>query len=323
MTRKSRACLKFFCIFDAYFLLYFYSMILIIGEILFDIFSDYKRLGGAPFNFSFHLKNLGMPVRFITRVGNDIDGKEISTYLQKNGFEISDLQIDPDHASGRVLIELDNLGMPEFNILPNAAYDHISFDDSIKSLINEKVGLIYFGSLIQRSKNGHRTLQKLLSQKKINTKCFYDVNLRPKCYTKAIVIESLEHSDILKLNEEELIEIKDMFEFQGDEHNFIRFLIQKYSFDMIAVTRGSRGSSLYIDDNEYTIELSDTKDIIDTVGAGDAFSAILAIGYLKGWEPNTILSVASTFALQICKIKGAVPSDINFYRDISTMITKI
>ena len=264
-----------------------------------------------------------MPVRFFSRIGNDNEGREISVRLQKSGFEIKDVQIDPKHASGRVLIELDNIGMPEFNVLPNVAYDHISFDDSIKSLLNKKIDLIYFGTLLQRSKKSYKTMQKILLQKKPNTKCFYDVNLRPKCYTKAIVMESLKHSDVLKLNEEELIEIKNMLGFQGGISSFIRFLTQKFSLDMIAVTKGSRGSSLYIGDKEYTMELSETKNIVDTVGAGDAFSAILAIGYLKGWNPNSILSVASIFASQICGIEGAVPSDVQFYRDISTMIKEV
>ncbi|MDY6935812.1 MAG: carbohydrate kinase [Spirochaetota bacterium] len=298
-------------------------MILVIGEILFDIFPDYKRLGGAPFNFSFHLKSLGMPVRFVTRIGSDIEGREMSTHLQKNGFEMSDVQIDPEHASGRVLIELTDKGIPEFNILPNVAYDHIFFDDSIKSLLNEKIELIYFGTLIQRSQMGYNTIQKILSYKKPYTKCFYDVNLRPNCYTQAIVMESLRHSDILKLNDEELIEIRDMLGIKGDIDSFINFLIQEYCLDMIAVTKGSRGSSLYIGDKGYTMELTETTDIIDTVGAGDAFSAILAIGYLKGWDPNSILTVASAFASQICGIEGAVPSDSQFYREISDIISEI
>ena len=103
-------------------------MILAIGEILYDIFPEYKRMGGAPFNFAFHTKKLGMSVRFISRIGNDIEGKEIIEQLKLHKFKTAYIQIDDKHRTGRVIVEFDNNGAPVFNILPDAAYDYIDFD---------------------------------------------------------------------------------------------------------------------------------------------------------------------------------------------------
>lgn len=298
-------------------------MILVVGEILFDAFPDYKRLGGAPFNFAFHLKNFGMPTRFITRIGNDADGKEILQQLKQYGFITDDIQVDNKHGTGSVMVKLDTKGVPEFNILPDVAYDHIAFDPSIASLLDENTKLIYFGSLIQRSKCGFKTLQKILSQRNQNTKCLYDINLRPRCFTKAIIIESLKQSDVLKLNDEELEIIKQMFGLEKKSRAVIEFLMIKFDIEMISVTKGEKGSCLYIKDEEYCIDPNRNRKIVDTVGAGDAYTAILAIGYLNKWHPERILTVATDFASSICENEGAVPSSKRFYEKIITLTKEI
>ena len=294
-------------------------MILAIGEILFDIFPGYKRMGGAPFNFAFHVSNFGMPARFITRIGNDADGKEILQELKQFGFITDDVQVDDKHNTGKVIVTLDAKGVPEFNILPNVAYDHIAFDPSIASLLNEKTQLIYFGSLIQRSECGFTTVQKILSKRHRNTRCLYDVNLRPQCFTKAIVMESLKQTHVLKLNDEELEIIKQMFGFEKKSRKFIEFLMIKFDIEMISLTKGEKGSCLYIKDGEYCIEPNKIRKIVDTVGAGDAYTAILAIGYLNKWHPERILTVATDFASSICKNEGAIPSSKSVYERIITL----
>ena len=133
-------------------------MILALGEILFDIFPDYRRLGGAPFNFAFHLKQLGFPVRFVSRVGEDRNGKEIRAAVKAHGFNPADLQVDSRHATGTVAVSLNDTGVPTFDILPNVAYDHIDFTPAVGSLL-EDCALIYFGTLIQRTDRGFQILQ--------------------------------------------------------------------------------------------------------------------------------------------------------------------
>lgn len=298
-------------------------MILSVGEILFDVFPEYKRLGGAPFNFAFHMKRLGFPVRFISRIGNDAEGKKISEVLQKYGFELDCLQIDDNFETGKVFVGIDENGIPDFNILQNAAYDNLVFNDSIKTMLYGRVDLIYFGSLIQRSINGLATMQHILDQKRPHTKLLYDVNLRPRCYSNTIIIESLKHTNILKLNDEELHTIKEMFGFEKSNETFVEFLFREFPIEMVALTRGAQGSELFTEDQHIVHRSYGLKNIVDTVGAGDGFSAILAAGYLHKWHPDKILSVATDFAEQICQIEGATPVETAFYDHFKSFISDL
>ena len=158
---------------------------------------------------------------------------------------------------------------------------------------------------------------------RISCECLYDINLRPRCFTKAIIIESLKQSDVLKLNDEELEIIKQMFGLEKKSRAVIEFLMIKFDIEMISVTKGEKGSCLYIKDEEYCIEPNRTRKIVDTVGAGDAYTAILAIGYLNKWHPERILTVATDFASSICENEGAVPSSKRFYEKIITLTKEI
>jgi len=116
-------------------------MVLVLGEILFDIFPQYRRIGGAPFNFAFHLKKLGVPVRFISCVGEDEPGQRILEFLNSHGFALEDIKIDANHPSGRVLVRLDGRGMPEFDILPDVAYDYIDHERTMSLSRDETIEL--------------------------------------------------------------------------------------------------------------------------------------------------------------------------------------
>ena len=133
-------------------------MIHVIGEILFDEFPNYRHLGGAPFNFAFHLIKFGETVKFISKIGDDRDGQEILDRLQDLDFPTAGIQIDPEHQTGLVRIALKDAGIPKFNIMPNVAYDHISYVDIPKPSPEEKIDLIYFGSVIQRTISGFENL---------------------------------------------------------------------------------------------------------------------------------------------------------------------
>ncbi len=295
-------------------------MVLVIGEILFDIFPDYKRLGGAPFNFAYHLLNLGLNTRFITRIGNDEEGKNILQQLKKFQFITDDIQIDDIHSTGKVLIELDNKGIPEFTIVPDVAYDYIELNNSVESALVNETKLIYFGTLIQRNEHGFRNINKILLKKNKNTKCLYDINLRPNCFNNKIIIESLKNSTILKLNDEELNVIKGIIGSGKGDNEFIETLMMEYSLDMVSLTRGDKGSDLFTQDGHYDIKPTKVDSIVDTVGAGDAYTAILAIGYLNQWEPKRILETATAFAANICQTKGAIPIEKKFYNKFKNMI---
>ena len=136
-------------------------MVIVLGEILIDVFPDDRRIGGAPFNFAFHLKQMGVPVRFITRVGDDADGRQILARLRSAGFETADVQIDPHHPSGTVRVALDDDGVPRFTICEDVAYDHLDLT-AAPTADRHAPRMIYFGSLVQRTDGGHRQVRGFL-----------------------------------------------------------------------------------------------------------------------------------------------------------------
>lgn len=290
-------------------------MILSIGEILFDVFPQYRRIGGAPFNFAYHLKGLGFPVRFVSRVGRDEAGWQIMSTLEKAGFAGSDVQIDPGRPTGTVQVELDQQGVPAFTIQKDVAYDHIVFDDHIEKLLQSGPRLIYFGSLVQRTQRGFSTLHDILTRRHPDSRCLYDMNLRPGCTEARIIEPSLEKADILKLNDEELGKTAEMFGLSRKGPDAATALIRRFDLSMVALTRGAEGSELYVGKDRFGTAAPKPAAIADTVGAGDAYTAMLAAGVLAGWGPERILSAAARFAARICTIEGAIPDDVDFYRD--------
>jgi fructokinase len=295
-------------------------VILVIGEILFDLFGEEKQLGGAPFNFAYHLKNLGFPVRYISRIGDDSHGKEILTLLKQYYFNTDDIQIDDHHETGTVMVQLSSSGNPTFYIKPDVAYDYINYlPDKHLSLIDD-AEFIYFGTLVQRSSLGFKNIQKFITQRPSDAVCFYDINLRPDCYSDEIILTSLEHTDILKLNEQELEECKKLLRFSKGDDAFVLFLMEKYALNSVAITKGSRGSELYTKDGYIHSKTHRVSSLVDTVGAGDAYSAMLAAGIINGWKPSKMLSMASMFASRICEIRGAIPESRKFYAPVKEMM---
>lgn len=290
-------------------------MILSIGEILFDVFPKYRRIGGAPFNFAYHLLGLGFPVRFVSRVGKDESGWEILSLLEKAGFQSEDVQIDPVHPTGTVQVDLDDQGIPQFTIAEDVAYDFLDFDRRIGKILDEQPSLIYYGSLIQRTEGGFSTLHRILAGRHRQSRCLYDMNLRPGCRRASLIERSLQEADILKLNDEELQTAAEMFGLAEEAPEAAAAMIPRFGLSMVALTRGDEGSELYVGQDRFGTAAPQPAAVADTVGAGDAYTAMLAAGILQGWGPERILSTAARFASRICGIEGAVPEDMEFYRD--------
>lgn len=288
-------------------------MILAIGEILFDIFPRYRRIGGAPFNFAYHLKHLGMDVVFISCVGDDAAGSDVLSILEKSGFDTRFVQMDKNHETGRVIVTPDDSGGHEFEIRADAAYDHIDLPDNPAGIAGDRpVDLIYFGTLAQRTEGAFKAVQKFLENREPGTKCFYDINLRTGNYNNAIIQKSLENTNILKLNKDELAYIQDLHQRNEPDPASADWLIQNFGIDIVSLTKGAAGSDIFTA-NEHKHADVPASEIADTVGAGDAYAAILAVGYLKGLPLKKILSIATAFSSKICTIKGAVPEDPAFY----------
>ena len=288
-------------------------MILVIGEVLVDIFPNYSRLGGAPFNFAYHLKHFGYPVRFISRIGVDDNGRRLRERIAKAGFNPDDIQIDDARPSGTVQVQLDESGVPDFNIIPEVAYDYIKYLPEIHSTLLENSSLLYFGTLIQRTGHGFRQIRQFLKRKPANCVSLYDMNLRPGCYSTEAIQTSLFYSDVLKLNTDELQECKAIAGNWRDAETVIRQMMTEYSLDFVAVTKGADGSELYTREECIFAAPVPVASMVDTVGAGDAYAAMLAAGILENWSYQKTVSMAAEFASRLCTIEGAIPESPGFY----------
>ena len=287
-------------------------MIIVIGEILIDRFPEYERIGGAPFNFAFHLMQMGLPVRLITRIGNDNDGRKISRLLHQSGFSLKDVQIDDKHATGTVDVSLDGKGVPRFDIRENVAYDHIELA-SVWSENGSAPAMIYFGTLIQRTPHGLGQVQQFLKKHATGTNCFCDINLRTPHINGEAIEPSLEHADILKLNDEELLHIATVCNGPSQVKAAVSWLMQKYGISTIALTQGAEGSQIITPARTFKSPPFNVARVVDTVGAGDAYASVLAAGILKRCPVARILELATAFAAQICSLPGAIPEDETVY----------
>lgn len=280
------------------------------GEILFDIYANSKNLGGAPLNFIYHINKLTGNGKIISRVGKDELGKEAANFLSSKRVLTDDIQIDDEHETGVAKVTLDEKGVPNFIIEQNRAYDFISINEDSAIKVLKEIDCLYFGTLVQRNDVSRKSLNSLLNKP---IKYFCDINIRQKFYTKEILSKCLTAADVVKLNLDELKLMDELFlggEF--DVHNGSKKLMNKFKIEMLAVTKGTEGSSLFRGD-ETVSSKPEPRSVVDTVGAGDAFASILCLGYLNDWELVKINKLANEFAGQICMIEGALPKDDKIY----------
>lgn len=281
-----------------------------IGEILFDVYPTAKALGGAPINFLFHIFKLTGKGIIVSRVGRDELGEKVRRFLISNGIPINFIQEDPKHPTGITKVVLDEQKIPTFNIEVDRAYDFIENSSELQALVDNKTECLYFGSLAQRSDVSRSTIQSLFGK---NIKYFCDLNIRQNFYSEDIIVRSIKSADVLKVNIDELELLNNLL--VGNKFDMMQTsieLMNKFNIDLMAITQGAAGSSLIWNNkaDHYKLE---AKEVVDTVGAGDAFASILCIGYLYKWELSLINKTANEFAGEICKIKGALPENNNIY----------
>ncbi|MCF8242249.1 MAG: hypothetical protein K9J16_12755 [Melioribacteraceae bacterium] len=287
------------------------------GEILFDIYEGKKKLGGAPFNFIYHIKKLTGYGEFISKVGNDDDGYAIKNFVSRNGFKLDYIQTDEIHPTGAVYVLLDENKIPSFKISANRAYDFIERNSELDKLIDSNTDMLYFGTLVQRNDVSRETLKSFFRK---NLKCFYDINLRQNYYSVELIVNSLINSSIVKVNKDELNFISEnILQKPFGLYSSSRELIDNYDLDLLCVTLGADGAFL-IDKNDTDKYRHFVPDVVDTVGAGDAYSAVLCLGYLNKWSIQKINKIASKFSADICRVNGALPDDEKIYTDIIGMI---
>ena len=297
------------------------STTIVFGEALVDNFATEQIVGGAPFNVARHLAAFMAPQLMITRVGADQNGDTIQAEFERFAMSQAGLQVDAIEETGRVIVERGPKGH-RFVIVPNQAYDYIAREEALAAAKTVDAGAVYFGTLAQRGERSRGTLKALLAATK-GTR-FLDVNMRDGQVDERTVSDSLHAADIAKVNEDELQTLFGWY-FQlgpndapmaADEtRSACGALLQMFGLQALIVTLGHRGSVVFQADGA-TIDTRDTPAppfVIDTVGAGDAFSAIFLLGRARGWPLDLTLTRANEFAGAICAIPGAVPRDLGFY----------
>ncbi|OQW79300.1 MAG: carbohydrate kinase [Proteobacteria bacterium ST_bin11] len=279
----------------------------IFGEVLFDHFPDGSRiLGGAPFNVAWHLQAFGRQALFISRVGEDDTGSEILSAMQRAGMTRSAMQIDAAHPTGSVAISITD-GQPCYRILDRQAYDYI---DTQALQHQPQQGLLYHGSLALRNPVSRQTLLDL--KQSWNGPLFLDVNLRAPWWRTEEVLEWIADADWLKLNDEELELL-----LPGDQElaDKMRLLQQTYQLTGLVLTRGSQGAMALDTGGElFSIVPDRNIEIVDTVGAGDAFAAVLLMGIAEDWPMPLTLKRAQDFASALVGRRGATIADPRFYQ---------
>lgn len=270
-----------------------------IGEILFDIYPSHKKLGGAPLNFIYHIKKLTDSGNIISRVGKDVLGNKAASELKLAQISLDYIQQDNLRSTGKANVQLNQDGEPKFNIDSDSAFDYIELNEENENLINSETDCLYFGTLAQRSEISRNTIQSLFNR---GVKYFADLNLRENFYDEDILTSTLMAADFIKVNYQEMHILNDLF-LQSDYNTekAAYELMEKFGINMIAVTRGKNGSSIFENGKRFDYSSVDVK-VIDTTGAGDAFSAILCIGYLQGNKAQTTrrsVNVTNTIQNQV------------------------
>lgn len=279
--------------------------ILGVGEILWDMLPAGKQLGGAPANVAFHTRSLGADGIPVSAVGDDEAGKEIIETVRDLGLPDIHIAVLASRSTGSVLVTLSNEGVPDFRIKEDVAWDYIPWNDELRSLA-EQADAVCYGSLAQRSELSRRTIRRVIGAADDRCLRVFDVNLRQSFYDAPLLQETMAMSDVLKLNEHELPVVASLCRMKGGETDVLRTLLEEYRLELIALTKGEKGSRLVSANTDSSLP-GPAVTVADTVGAGDAFTAALIIGLLKHVPLPTVHSCASELAAYVCTREGATP----------------
>lgn len=277
-----------------------------IGEALWDVLPEGKKLGGAPANFAYHVSQFGLQSRVVSAIGEDKFGNEILDNFQGKGLHTLIEKVK--YPTGTVQVQLDNEGVPCYDIKENVAWDNIPFTDKLKQLA-QKTCAVCYGSLAQRNVVSRETINAFLDampEGKGQYKIF-DINLRQGFYTKEIICNSMQRCNILKINDEELATVSRMFGYPGiDLQDKCWILLAKYKLEMLILTCGVNGSYVFTPGSVSFVETPKV-EVADTVGAGDSFTAAFVSAILKGKTVKEAHQLAVNVSAYVCTQNGAMP----------------
>ena len=281
--------------------------LVVVGEILWDVFADAERLGGAPFNFAVQTSRLGHKVTFVSAVGDDDRGRRALAEAHEVGLSTETIAVTNEHPTGWVSVYLDDQGSPDYTLHRPAAYDAAAPDDETLGAIAERgPSWICFGTLHSMDPRARRLTRRLIETNP-GARRLYDVNLRKDSYKPELVAAYLETADLVKVNEEEAVRLGDWFGLAKDPAAFCREAAGRYECRGVCVTLGPRGCCLLVD-GRLVEALGYAVAVADTVGAGDAFTAGLLHGIDQGWTVERIADFANRVGALVAGRNGALPA---------------
>lgn len=277
-----------------------------IGEVLWDVLPEGKKLGGAPANFACHVSRFGLNGLVISAVGKDKLGDEIINVFNQKRLEY---QLEKtDFPTGTVEVTLDNAGIPQYDIKENVAWDNIPFTEEIR-MVASHTRAACFGSLAQRSQNSRRSINAFLDSMPDSEDSLkvFDINLRQNFYSEEIVQESLSKCNILKINDEELLIVKDLLSLRGrSQEELCNELMALGNLRMLILTCGTKGSMVFSQEG-ISVLGTPTVQVADTVGAGDSFTAAFISSLIKGKTVREAHQTAVNVSAYVCTQQGAMP----------------
>ena len=275
-----------------------------LGEALWDCLPDGSKLGGAPANFAYHASQFGNEAYAISAIGNDALGDQ--TLKEFDEKHLKYVMPRVDYPTGTVQVELDEEGIPTYDIKQNVAWDNIPFTPEIEN-VAKHCGCVCFGSLAQRNKISRDTIHRFLDTTPMSCLKIFDINLRQNFYTKEIIQESLKACDILKINDEELVTIGRLFGYPGlDIENKCYLILGKYNLKMLVLTCGTNGSYVFAPGVK-SFQPTPKVEVDDTVGAGDSFTGSFASAILAGMPIKEAHKLAVEVSAFVCTQPGAMP----------------
>ena len=285
---------------------------LIYGEVLFDTLPDGQEVpGGAAFNVAWHLRGFGLNPLLISRIGRDERGKRLQQAMRAWDMDVRGVQLDDERPTGLVTVELDQ-GQPSFTILPLQAYDFIDHTAALSAVGDERFSLLYHGTLIARNSVSYEVLQALRAATQLPT--FVDINLRNPWWSGEIVEATLSGARWGKMNRDELSEIvNDPVLTPETTEDAARELCQRYGLEFLIITLGADGACVISASTTTCTAAPKVENLVDTIGAGDAFSAVSLLGLVRQWSLPLIQQRALEFAAAVCRISGAINQDNELY----------
>ena len=274
------------------------------GEVLWDVFPDGKKMGGAPANFAYHMSRFGFESYVVSAVGNDDLGAEILKVFEEKGLSADRVET-VDYPTGTVYVRVNDAGIPIYDITRNVAWDYIPYTPALHALAG-RVRAVCFGSLAQRTEVSRSTVLRFLDAVPMESYKIFDINLRGDFYTPELVESGFERCNILKINDEELGWVVGAFGLPADDKEACAVLLEQYGLRGVVLTCGTEGSYVFTPDEVSFLDTPQV-EVMDTVGAGDSFTASFCAAILKGktiFEAHRLAVDVSAF---VCSRQGAMP----------------